>query len=429
MPARIPHRTRSSRLKFLCNDCPALQAGQGMRISHQLCCLIRDSYHILMNSSAGTMVCQRGTRMSSIFIKPRDTIHAAYEPAKNQWLGLTDKEAAEHLQRYGYNELPSAKARTFWHTALDVLREPMLLLLVCTGIVYILLGDPLEAGALLVAIFVIIGITLYQERKSEHALQALRDLSTPRALVIREGIRKRIPGREVVERDLIVVHEGDRIPADGVMLQCTNFSVDESLLTGESVPVPKTVGTPSLAMHSPGGDNTPFVFSGTLVVKGQGIMQAAATGPRSQLGKIGKSLGALQTESTRLQQETNHLVKIFVIVGIILCITVVLVFGYSRGNWLRGILAGLTLAISMVPEEFPVVLTVFLALGAWRMSRQRVLTRLMPAIETLGAATVLCVDKTGTLTANKMSVQKLFAQGQHLNVNDSLHEIPESFHE
>ena len=354
---------------------------------------------------------------------------AAAETLAPEWLGLSEEEAAQRLARYGFNELPSGKARNVWRIALDVLREPMLLLLIGTGGVYLLLGDPAEAAVLLVAIFGIIGITLYQERKTERALHALRDLSSPRALVIRQGVRKRIAGREVAPGDLVVISEGDRVPADGIILENRNIQVDESLLTGESVPVPKQAGSAEAAMGRPGGDNTPNAFSGTLVVKGRGIMEARATGPASELGKIGTSLASLSPEDTQIQKETNKLVKVFSVFGILLCGIVVLVFGYTHANWLQGVLAGLTLAISMVPEEFPVVLTIFLAMGAWRISRQRVLTRRMPAIETLGAATVLCVDKTGTLTMNRMSVQMLWCDGQLWNVRKGGDAIPEAFHE
>ncbi|MGB9120750.1 MAG: cation-translocating P-type ATPase [Candidatus Angelobacter sp.] len=346
-----------------------------------------------------------------------------------QWVGLSDDEAAQRLVRYGSNEVPSAQERKFWRIAFDVLKEPMLLLLIGTGGVYLLLGDPAEAAVLLVAIFGIIGITLYQERKTERALHALRDLSSPRALVIRQSVRKRIAGREVVPGDLVVISEGDRIPADGIILESRNVQIDESLLTGESLPVTKTRGTPDVELGRPGGDNTPNAFSGTLVVKGRGIIEVRATGLASELGKIGTSLAGLRPDSTQIQKETNNLVKIFAVIGVLLCGIVVLVFSYTHGNWLQGVLAGLTLAISMVPEEFPVVLTIFLAMGAWRMSRQRVLTRRMPAIETLGAATVLCVDKTGTLTMNRMSVQALFSGGQLWNVRDDRSAIPEGFHE
>lgn len=354
---------------------------------------------------------------------------ARKEIAALQWVGLSDEEAAQRLVRYGFNEVPSAQERKFWRIALDVLKEPMLLLLIGTGGVYLLLGDPAEAAVLLVAIFGIIGITLYQERKTERALHALRDLSSPRALVIRQSMRKRIAGREVVPGDLVIISEGDRIPADGIILESRNVQIDESLLTGESLPVTKTQGAPDVELGRPGGDNTPNAFSGTLVVKGRGIIEVRATGLASELGKIGTSLAGLRPDSTQIQKETNNLVKIFAVIGVLLCGIVVLVFSYTHGNWLQGVLAGLTLAISMVPEEFPVVLTIFLAMGAWRMSRQRVLTRRMPAIETLGAATVLCVDKTGTLTMNRMSVQTLFSGGQLWNVHDDRSAIPEGFHE
>ena len=362
---------------------------------------------------------------------PRDRpFEQAQHPALSvPWPGLTDAEAAERLARDGFNELPSAQPRSLWSIALEVLREPMLLLLLGTGGVYLLLGDPKEAAVLLIAILVIIGITLYQERKTERALHALRDLSSPRALVVRQGMRKRIPGREVVAGDIFVISEGDRVPADGVVLQCRNVQVDESLLTGESVPVPKIAGSAALGRGHPGGDNTPYVFSGTLVVKGQGIALVRATGARTELGRIGTSLASVTQEATQLQAETGKLVRVFAIVGVILCAAVALIFGYLHSDWLRGILAGLTLAISMVPEEFPVVLTVFLAMGAWRIARQRVLTRRLPAIETLGAATVLCVDKTGTLTMNRMSVQMFYAAGQWWKISDTRGRIPDLFHE
>jgi P-type Ca2+ transporter type 2C len=310
----------------------------------------------------------------------------------------------------------------------EVLREPMFLLLIAAGAVYVLLGDPLEAVALVVALSIIIVITIYQERKTENALQALRDLSSPRALVVRDGLRKRIPGREVARGDLIVLAEGDRVPADGVVLDNRNLEVDESLLTGESVAVRKSAASAATGMGRAGGDDLPFVFSGTMVVRGRGLAEVKATGVHSELGKIGKSLQSLMPEDTRLQQETARLVRIFAVLGIGLCIAVALIYGYTRDNWLQGVLAGLTLAISMVPEEFPVVLTIFLAMGAWRISRSRVLTRRMPAIETLGSATVLCVDKTGTLTENRMTVQKLFAQGEFLEVGKAEKQMSGKFH-
>jgi Ca2+-transporting ATPase len=343
--------------------------------------------------------------------------------------GLSELEAAERLKGEGPNELPSSKPRTIWAIAWEVVREPMFLLLLAAGAIYLLLGDLEEALLLLGFVFVVIGITLYQERKTERALEALRDLSSPRALVIREGQRRRIPGREVVRDDILVLSEGDRVPADAVLLSSVNLSADESLLTGESVPVRKSAGDASLIIARPGGDDLPFVYSGTLVVQGQGVAQVQATGLATELGKIGKALQSVETEDTPLQKETRRLVTILASVGMALCVVVALLYGLSRGNWLNGLLAGIALAMAMLPEEFPVVLMIFLALGAWRISQSRVLTRRIPAVESLGSATVLCVDKTGTLTQNRMSVQKLAANGSVYDL--SLHSgdsFPEQYH-
>jgi Ca2+-transporting ATPase len=318
--------------------------------------------------------------------------------------GLSDAEAAERLQRDGYNELPSARPRSIIAIALEVVREPMFILLIASGAIYLLLGDPAEAAALLAAVFLVIGITLYQEQKTERALQALRDLSSPRALVVRGGITRRIAGRDVVQDDIVVVREGDRVPADACVESCRNLFVDESLLTGESVAVRKMPASAGPAPGPPGGEDRPFVYSGTLVVRGDGVARVMATGERTELGKIGTALIRVEVGKTALQLEVSRMVRLLAAMGLAACLVAGVAYGLVRHAWLDGALAGLTLAISMVPEEFPVILTIFLALGAWRISRSRVLTRRIPAIETLGSATVLCVDKTGTLTMNRMSV-------------------------
>ncbi len=339
-------------------------------------------------------------------------------------VGLSDDEAADRLTRDGYNELPSSKPRSLFAIALEVVREPMFLLLVASGSLYLVLGDLTEGLLLLAFVFVVMGITLYQQRKTERALEALRDLSSPRALVIRDGGRKRIPGREVVRGDLVMLAEGDRVPADAVLLDSTGLTVDESLLTGESVPVRKRAtsaragdlreserrgqGPPKRACLAEAPKaRRPCVFSGTLVVQGQGVACVQATGVGTELGKIGRALQTLEPEDTAIQRETGRLVRGLAIFGATLCALVVVVYGLTRGDWLHGLLAGLTLAMAMLPEEFPVVLTIFLALGAWRLSQRQVLTRRVAAIETLGAATVLCVDKTGTLTLNQMTVRRI----------------------
>ena len=342
--------------------------------------------------------------------------------------GLSREEAARRLATEGYNELPAARPRSLWTLALTVLREPMLLLLIAAGTLYVLLGDLAEALLLLASIGLIVGINLYQEWRTERALEALRDLSSPRALVIRDGEPLRIPGREVVRGDIIVLAEGDRVPADAVVLACINLSVDESLLTGESVPVRKVPGTPGLASARPGGDDQPFVYSGTLVVSGLGVAEVQAVGAQTAVGRIGKALQGLSPEPTRLQRETRRLVQVLALMALLLCALVAGGYGVTHADWVGGLLAGITLGMAIIPEEFPVVLAVFLALGAWRLARHQVLTREAPAIEMLGAATVLCVDKTGTLTLNQMTVRRLCARGAVYEVVDAA-PLPEAFHE
>lgn len=348
--------------------------------------------------------------------------------------GLSGQEAARRLAADGPNELPTAKRRNLLQEAWGVVRQPMLLLLLLAGAVNFLLAEPVDGAMLMAFVLVVIGISIYQEHKTENALAALRDLSSPRALVIRDGTQVRIAGRDVVRGDVLLLAEGDRVPADAVLAECANFSVDESALTGESVPVrkiaieagPSEFNQGEAEMGRPGGDATPWVFSGTLVVKGHGIAVARGTGADTELGKIGAALRGIEPERTRLQREIDRLVTVLAVAGVLAAVIVVVVYGLTRGNWLGGLLAGIATAMALLPEEFPVVLTVFLALGAWRMSRKHVLTRRPPVIETLGSATVLCVDKTGTLTLNKMTVRQLIVDGAVHPLDEA--PLPEQFH-
>jgi Ca2+-transporting ATPase len=344
--------------------------------------------------------------------------------------GLTEAEASSRLRTEGFNELPAANGHTLFRTLWDLLREPMILLLIVAAVIYFFLGELRDALVLMGSIFFVVGIDFYQQRKTEHALEALRDLSSPRAMVIRDGQQRRIAGRDVARGDIVIVSEGDRIPADGVLLSAVNLSVDESLLTGESVSVRKVASSHSVdEIAPPGGDDLPFVFSGTMVVQGQGFAEIAATGAKTELGKIGKALGSIQPETTKLQAEVNRLAGVLAVLALSLCAVILIAYGITRHSWVDGILAGITAAMSLLPEEFPVVLTVFLALGAWRISQKQVLTRRGNAIEALGSATVLCVDKTGTLTQNRMAVRKLFASGKALDVKPEMDTLPDAFHE
>lgn len=327
--------------------------------------------------------------------------------------GLTEAEAARRLARDGPNELPRRDRRTPLRIVVEVLREPMLLLLLAGGAIYLALGDLTEAIVLIVFASLSVLITVVQETRTERVLEALRDLTSPRALVIRDGERRRIPGREVVEGDLVVVGEGDRAPADALVVETSDLAADESLLTGEPAPVRKIAATAGAQVEGlrPGGDDLPVLFSGSLVVRGSAIARVRATGVRSEIGRIGQSVAALEIAPPRLQMQTRRLVWIFAALGATVSVLAIVLYGLTRGDWLDAMLAGVALGMAMLPEEFPVVLTVFMAMGAWRISRARVLTRRAAAIETLGSATILCTDKTGTLTQNRMRVGALASPG------------------
>lgn len=309
-------------------------------------------------------------------------------------LGLSQSEAKKQLSRFGYNELPSSKPRTLWYIALEVVKEPMFLLLISCALLYMFIGDYREGIIMFCTVFIIITITFYQSQKTERALEALKKLSSPRALVIRDGKETRIPGREVVPDDVVILNEGDRIPADGIIIKSGHLTVDESLLTGESVSVNKK-------------DNDK-VFSSTLVVQGRAQIKIDATGLHTEFGKIGRALETIEASETRMQTEMKILIKRLFFLSGFICVGIILLFYFTRGEFVQALLNGLAASMALLPEEFPVVLTVFLALGAWRLSKQKVLTRKASAIETLGSATVLCSDKTGTITQNKMEISAVY---------------------
>jgi len=273
----------------------------------------------------------------------------------------------------------------------------MFILLLAAAVVYLVLGDTREAVVLAVSILIVIVITVLQTRRTEHALARLRDLSSPRALVMRDGMEQRIAGREVVVGDVVLLREGDRVPADAMLQSATNLCLDESIITGESLPAEREARV--------------AVYSGSLIVRGYGAAEVTAIGASTQIGKIGGALATLKDEITPLYREVRRAVRVVALVALLLCAVVALLYGWSRQDWLGGTLAGITLAMGVLPEEFPVVLTIFLAMGAWRISRRGVLTRRMPAIESIGAVTLLAVDKTGTLTENRMRVAVIEAIG------------------
>lgn len=340
--------------------------------------------------------------------------------------GLSTRAAEARLREDGPNELPGTRRRSGWTILREVVSEPMFLLLIGAASIYLALGDRTEALTLFASVFVVIGIGFYQAHKTERALEALRDLSSPRALVIRDGQPRRVAGREVVRGDLLMLAEGDRIAADARVVAAHDLMADESLLTGESVAVGKRAVREAVPAQPPGGENGCFVFCGTLVTRGQGVARVTATGPRTEVGRIGRSLAELEVQPAFIQRETRRAVLWFGAAGLVLCGLVFALYVWTRGHPLEALLAGVTLAMANLPEELPLVVTVFLALGAWRIAQHEVLTRRAPAIETLGATSVLCVDKTGTLTQNRMTVRALWGEGERHTVEDGHAAVPDA---
>ncbi|HEU0223535.1 MAG TPA: cation-transporting P-type ATPase, partial [Paracoccaceae bacterium] len=330
--------------------------------------------------------------------------------------GLDEAEAARRLARFGPNVLHEERSRGPSAIVHGALREPLFLLLLLAASLYLMLGDLGEGLFLVAGALVTIGLVVLQELRSERALGALRRLAEPFARVLRGGTERQVPARDLVPGDLILVGEGERLPVDGILVAGDALTVDESALTGESVPVTKRPAAEAdrAADPEPGGEDGPFLFAGTLNVRGQGVLEALRTGSATRLGRIGASLAAIESEPTLLQRTMGRIIGRLGILALGFCGLVTVAYGLIRGDWIEGGLAGITLAIALLPEEFPMVLAIFLALGAFRLARHRVLVRRAAVIETLGATTFLCVDKTGTLTENRMAVAALWRSGRTL---------------
>ncbi|MFM6982871.1 MAG: cation-translocating P-type ATPase [Chitinophagaceae bacterium] len=326
--------------------------------------------------------------------------------------GLSATDIKQGREKYGYNELNSAQPKSIYTIAFEVVKEPMFLLLIACSVLYMIIGDYTEGFIMLSTILIIVYITFYQHRKTERALEALKKLSSPRCLVLRDGEKIRIPGRELLPGDLVFLNEGDRVPADAQITETQHLSVDESLLSGESVAVNKSHIAP---------DN--MVYSGTLITQGSAIANVLSIGQATRFGQIGQSLASITPQSTALQKELKQLIRNFAIIGILICLTVVVVFYLKRGDFIQSLLNGLAASMAILPEEFPVVFTVFIALGAWRLSGKNVLTRQASAIETLGSATVLCSDKTGTITENKMQLDSIGLYNEIVLISNSISKL------
>ncbi|TAM62019.1 MAG: cation-translocating P-type ATPase [Rhodanobacter sp.] len=338
-------------------------------------------------------------------------------PRPDRVIGLSRKEAARRLAAQGPNLLPGSAPKSLPAIVAGVMAEPMFLMLLVAGGLYLALGDRAEAAFLLSFVFVVIGITLAQERKTQRALESLRELSAPRALVIRDGQEIRIPGRDVVLGDLLVLHEGDRIAADATLLD-GHLDVNESLLTGEAVPVTKLPG-----------EGSGQLFASTVVTKGVGTAEVCATATATAVGRIGQALAATTEAVSGLQLASRRLIRSLTVGALLLAVAYCLLGWLWDGHrLLESVLSGIALSMAILPEEIPVILTVFLALGAWRISKHQVLTRRVPAVEALGAITVLAVDKTGTLTQNRMQVAELAITDAAFR-DEGANDLPEPFHE
>lgn len=328
-------------------------------------------------------------------------------------MGLTTEEARKRQEQYGKNELTAGKKQSFFIKALHTIAEPMFLLLIVAAIIYFILGEPRDGAIMLIFVVGIISIDVIQEWKTDKTLSALKDLSAPHITVIRNEKEVIIPSVDLVPGDVMMIAEGVKIPADGEIIKANDLCVDESSLTGEAEGVWKV--TVENAEESNDYWRRDYCYAGTLVTQGNAYILVDKIGAFTEYGKIGTHVASVEEKPTPLQKQTDSLVKLCAGIAAVLfaLVSVITYFNipeYAFGDRIiASILSGITLAMAMIPEEFPVILTVFLSMGAWRLAKNKALVRKLPSVETLGAVSVLCVDKTGTITMNQMTVQDTWA--------------------
>lgn len=312
-------------------------------------------------------------------------------------IGLTDTEIIASRAQFGNNEQVQKQQYKWWVALLDLFKEPMLLLLIAVAIIYFILGENSEAFFMLAAIVAVSGISFYQDNRSRKALEALEKLNEPWSTVLRNGVALQIPTREIVINDFVIAEEGNTINADGEIVHSNDFSVNESTLTGEAYAVFKSEKT-----------EKKNVFSGTLVASGLAVYKATQIGAETQIGKLGNSILNIKDQPTPLQVQIEKFVKGMAFIGIAIFLLVWGVYFWKTNDLLNSLLKGLTLAMSILPEEIPVAFTTFMALGSWRLMKEGVIVKKIRTVETLGSATVICTDKTGTITMNKMTLQSVY---------------------
>lgn len=347
--------------------------------------------------------------------------------APRQIRGLTEAEAAARLAKFGPNAIKQPRSRTLSRIIADTLHEPMFLLLLGAVALYLVVGDLAEGLFLTGGAVLALGLVIIQEARSEQALKALNALAEPRARVLRQGARRWIPARELVPGDLVFISEGARVPADAILIDGDSLEVDESTLTGESAPVAKSPDKAArVSLSAPGDEATASLFAATLVVRGNGVAQVACTGANTEVGRIGVELGRIAQQPTLVQRDIRKLISRIGVLALLFCASVAIAYGLLRHDWFFGAVSGLTLAIALIPEEFPMVLTVFTGLGALRLAKRKVLVRRSAVIETLGATDLLCVDKTGTITENRMTLRYLWSEGKLHDLHEG---APRDMHE
>ncbi len=311
--------------------------------------------------------------------------------------GLTSSQVISNRSKFGANTALVAKPNLFLKTIKEIVIQPMIILLTCAALLYFILGQPNEATIMLIAIGFVTGISIYQENKSRNAINALKKLSIPGAKVIRDGLTINISSADIVIDDLIVVEDGDLVPADAEIIEMHDFTVNESVLTGESLPVSKNSETPD---H--------IIFQGSMIMTGFCIARVTAIGAHTSFGKISQSLQEIEITNTPLQLQIKNFVTGMAWTGVGAFLVVWGVNYYLSKSILNGLLHGLTMAMSVLPEEIPVAFSTFMALGAFQLYKSKVITRSPHTVESLGAATVICVDKTGTITENKMALSTIY---------------------
>jgi len=341
-----------------------------------------------------------------------DDIFKKIKSLEKKYLGLTTNQAKSATDEYGLNVRPATKQRTWLSTFWRIISEPMILLLLVSATVYFFIGSKTEAFILLVSIIPILIIEFIQEQRTDEAIKALDKMMVEFCEVYRDGQVKKMEAKYVVPGDLIYVTAGDKVSADGFLLNSFGLLVDEAILTGESIAAQKSAIGKTTQLKE-----EHKLFQGTMVVQGEGKFVVTATGGHTAYGKLGNLLEKIEQIDTPLQKKIHTLVKTVAIIAIAISISIGLLIGV-RFSWAQGLLSGLAMAMSLIPEEFPIVFSVFLIMGVWRMTKQNALTREMAMVETLGSATVICTDKTGTLTEGKMSLEEVFYEGKNYTAQD-----------